>query len=487
MADRIRREKDIIKSTVSNYLQTTTNSSYLSYFEGSPTYITYYQIDSTASLQDVGLETVNSLVGKNSPTKYKRILSVPVWGVDAIDVSNQLSERGLESSASGELLFLPNSIRPYPGDFFVFEYDGLEDHLFRINDVQYDKLTPEKYFRAQYSLYPNNAEDIFDNVSSEYECKYDPNGQIGSSTAIVNKVTEDLNNSAKELTDGLIDKYQTMYYDDDMDSFVYHGHDGGSPSGNEICYWSPYLQHFLHDTKALTKYNDEILTEVYINDINEVDNREIYSESAYRNSLFWKVITQDNHLDFDNNFLCVTNYELKNTRNLPFFMSPYKFQLVAPIEAEDNGVNKYLNAFPILFSNNKNGFKLFKDVDHYHKVHVLDEAHLTRIEPYLHDGDIVYECNKHELEPTAITLITDNNGNLNVTDASIETLIKPDVDTSTYEDLAMLNIIKSYLNDSLVLNDDLIKKLNDLYYKPSVATYVLMPIIIYILRKQITK
>lgn len=95
MADRLRRSKDVLKKKISNYLQATTSGVYLKYFEGSPTYITYYQLDSKASLEDVGLENVNSLVGRNTPNKYKKIISVPVWGVDALDVSNELNERGL--------------------------------------------------------------------------------------------------------------------------------------------------------------------------------------------------------------------------------------------------------------------------------------------------------------------------------------------------------------------------------------------------------
>ena len=79
MADKLRRAKDVLKKSLSTYLETTTSGKYITYFEGAPTYITYYQLDSIASKEDIGLETVNSLVGKNTPNKYKKIYSVPVW------------------------------------------------------------------------------------------------------------------------------------------------------------------------------------------------------------------------------------------------------------------------------------------------------------------------------------------------------------------------------------------------------------------------
>ena len=59
MADKIRREKTILKKSVNRYVNTVAKD-YSKYFEGSPTYITYFQLDDNASTQDAGLETVNT-------------------------------------------------------------------------------------------------------------------------------------------------------------------------------------------------------------------------------------------------------------------------------------------------------------------------------------------------------------------------------------------------------------------------------------------
>jgi len=235
------------------------------------------------------LETVNSLIGANSPHKFKRILDLPVYGVDAIDVSNELSERGLQAVVNGEFLILPGVIRPYPGDFFVFAYEGLETHLFRVNDVQYDKLTAKKYYRCQYSLYNQNADEIFDNVIADYEAVYDDSGN-GS---LQIKASEDAASDAdaKELTDSLIDKFSSLFYDDDSDTFTFK-------NGNEQ-YWSPYLQHFLYETQCFSPYKGEIMTEIYINDINEREYPNIYSEEAFRHSLYYILMSGKGELSFD--------------------------------------------------------------------------------------------------------------------------------------------------------------------------------------------
>lgn len=481
MADKLRRAKDVLKRNVSSYLETTTSGKYITYFEGTPTYITYYQLDSVASKEDIGLETVNSLVGKNTPNKYKKIVSVPVWGVDALDVSNELSERGLQSNVNGELLFLPNSIRPYPGDFFTFEYQGLESHLFRINDVQYDKISPEKFFRTQYSLWQDNVDMIFENISTEYECKYDSGtGNID----IVNAAEAATTEATEKLVDGLIDKFTSLFYDEETDTFLCNGYYMGD---DEYCYWSPYLQHFLHETKALDKFNSEIMTEFYILDITETDNREIYNEMAYRNSIFRNIQIQNPDVNFDANFFCVPEYNLKCTRNLPFFMSTLKFKLITPIVKHGkDDPSAYINAFPYLFSS-----KLFKDVDHLHKVHKMDELHLARLEPYLKNGDIIYECYRHELEPTKICMAiekeTAQETYLEIEDISIERLMKPNTKTTDYENFELFNIIKDYLNGTFKLNEDHLAMLNDLYYKPTLENYIMIPLIVYILKQTIKK
>ena len=128
-------------------------------------------------------------------------------------------------------------------------------------------------------------------------------------------------------------------------------------------------------------------------------------------------------------------------------MSTLKFKLVTPIvNKEKMTLTAYLNAFPILFPNGK----LFKDIDHYHKVHKMDEVHLSRIEPYLKDKEIVYECNRHELEPTKICMALekeDNNGRyLEIEDISIERLIRSDVNTKNIKGFELFNMIKDYLN-----------------------------------------
>lgn len=670
MADRLRRQKDIITRNTNAYIEATTKD-YAKYYEGTPTYITYYSIDRDTSTEDIGLEAVNSLVGSDSPTKYKKISDVKIYGIDALDVSNEITERGLQSSVSGEFIMRPDAgITPVAGDFFAFTYSGMEEHLFAVNDVQFDKITPNKYYKCSFSLYPYNLDVILNNIEGNYNTDYSEDG-----TAIVEEESASVKDATQNLIDSMIDKYESMFYDEDMDMFSYY-----DPQRTKN-FWSPYLQHFLHETKCLTRYNKELLTEIYISDINEPEYPKIYNERLYRNSIFRNIEMQDPSVRFDQTFLAIDEKDLKQIRNLPFFNSPIEYQIIRPVIMDGSGID-YINSFPAFYEGNDSeytsdsednhilsdielppilhkfvptsaakleelkaavygmskikrgaliilmgnddiisnsslnqqgvvinekisetflenmfivgtplhdgaaiingdtilraaafvksttshiigkfgarhqaakgiseisdaiailvseetgdvmisikgslvsvaeddfinvitsayntikaqpkkevkiehhryyepiGIHMFKNVDHFHKVHILDELHLARLERFINPGDIVYECNRHELEPTKVYIaensaLDDGTECTELYDMSLPAIFDSNI---TLDNMDLLYILKDFLKGKLVVNDELLSKLNDYYYPQTVQSYILMPLVIYALRKSI--
>lgn len=466
MADRLRRQKDAIKKNISKFIESTTKD-YVKYFEGSPTYVTYYQLHTLASIQDNSLETVHSLVGTNAPNKYKRIFDTVIYGVDGQDISNDIIERGFTSNVNGEFIMLPNSVTPYVGDFFSIDLPGYEEHLFRINEVQFDKISPKKFFRCQYNLYPDNADIILNNIEDDYELQYTEIGGEGSS--IIKKSAALNAERTKNLVDDLISRYVESFYDDDMDSFVW-------TNDGQKYFWSPYLQKFLHDTKALTKFNVSLFEEIYIPDINKREFPKFFNESIYRNSIFRNIQTQNKDINFESNFIEASMVNVKTTRNLPFFQSQFDFYSIKPLENSD--ITFYTDAYPLFFNDVQ-----FIDVPHTRKVHKFDDIHLSRLSDYLKKGDIVYECNKHELNITNVAIVEDiSYGKVSIKDISLKSILEKE--NKLLDDNVLVKIIKDYLNESLELNDDLLKKINNYYYSDNIQEYILIPLVIYCLKKQ---
>lgn len=538
MANRLRRQRDLINRTTERYLETTTTE-YAKWLDGSPSRITYYRLDDIATKQDSSLENVHSLTGANSPNAYQKISDVVVYGVEAMDISNEINEKGLQSLVTGELILLPDSVKPYPGDFFTYDFPGLEDHLFRIDEVQFDRASPKKYYKLTYNLYPENADDIFDNLSGEYVLNYDNIG--GVEVAVVKKADAETAERTKDLADSMIDRFTTLFYDEDMDMFVFDTPkvDAGISTGDNIHLWSPYLQKFIHDNKVFEKFNKELLTEFYITDIDQKSNI-FFSNLGYKNSLFKKVETQNNSLTLKNSLMDILMQENINAvRNLPFGYTAGEYRVASVYETSDSISAIYNDAFHIL---EQTYSETIESLDDAYKFLVATE--LPQKERSFSEGSIVYELSDtltytptsiykitnittsiinvslmEESEVYVITALGDTDWNtaLGTTDityaigneftaigvgtgtgtVTATTYVYTNIDFTSLMDGSassvayiatqeLFGIIVDYLNETLILSDNLINQLNEYYFKASFSDYVLMPIVIFILKKLIT-
>ena len=144
----------------------------------------------------------------------------------------------------------------------------MRDHIFRIDDVQFDRATAKKFYRVSFAIYPDAPD--FTNINTDgYVMEY---SNIGGQEVTILKKTDAVHaEKLKLLVDGLIDKYVKSYYDEDMDCFTFTTAD--PTIGESISIWSAYLQKFMKDNNVLSKYKRSLLEEIYITDISERDLR----------------------------------------------------------------------------------------------------------------------------------------------------------------------------------------------------------------------
>jgi hypothetical protein len=354
MSEKVRRQKDIVDDTLSSYKSAT--KAYSDYFNGeAPVYITYYQISNEASRTDDSLEDTNAVVGTTSSLKYYRIKNIPVYGINVLDISNQISSRGLESSITGDFVMTPVlNINPRGGEFFSIQDSTapeLEQHLFVVTDVQYDRATSDKFFKCSFKLYPKDTDEIYGQVIKKYV--YDPKG-LGNSDGVGDSVliTEEAQAQRQQteaMIDGLIDTYTNLFYNEGMDTFVYQKPDD-TVSGQYQYYWCPYICHFIYKNDVLTKYTPGFLQEIFCQDINEGDYPNIYSELGYRKSLFYAVEVQDSTVmnALESSFFEISAYDINMPLNLPFFSSGEKYHLVDVWN--NRNVDFWLGAFHLLYA-----------------------------------------------------------------------------------------------------------------------------------------
>ena len=462
----VRRNKDIVTRVSENYKKTVFQD-YSELTEGVYTYITYYQINDAASKQDYALEAVHSLTGNNAPLTYNRIYDVPLYGVDPMMIQNDIAERGMMSTINGEGTFIPDTVVPVAGEFFIFDLDDLRTHLFQVTDVQFSDTGPMKYYKIQFTLYHENDDVILNNVAEDYQMMQD---QIGTSNNTVLKKVEAVQaEEAQAVIDDIITDYFDTYYDQDMNVFVYRS---GDVEGN--IYWSPFLQHFLCKNSVMVKHSKKLMECIYLMDVDKYDAKELFDEKAYRKSIFKSVEVKKNMVAYDSTYMFRGMDNLR-TRNLPFFFSTDNY---VPLDNARLNSYMYLYGFPFTVANEDNKFAT---ADKWHKFYAPEDLDDEERLEHLKLGDVLYQMeNESSLYPVECYYIT-NDGN--VISASLPDMLASD--NEDFADLFLFDIVRKYIKKELVLTDELISKLQDYYYEESVYNYIYLPLVIYIIKEKI--
>lgn len=485
MASKLRRQQDIITNNIESLKNAT--KTYANYFNGeSPVTITYYQINDVASKYDSSLENVHEIIGTNSPRKYNRIRNVVVYGITSLDLLTNLSEGGLTTSISGEFVMIPDiNIRPRGGEFFTIQdeiHPELEQHLFRIKDVQFDRATSDKFYKCTYELYPEDADLIYRQVIKKYI--YQPGNNTGNRDGVGDSVliTEEEAQSKGQLqalVDSLIDRYQELFFNVGMDTFTYEK--ALNRDGTEFeYYWCPYVNHFIYKNNVMEKSDQEFLTEIYVQDINETEYPMVYREDGYRKSLFYAIEVQDTRVmdNTNSSFLQLSPYDLSKPLNLPFFSSADNHILVDVMHKYNLGF--YLNAFHFILSDEDhlsiNSPEEYKFIDG-------EEDDIQNREGIIKPNRLLYRVDENNKAIVKDVYWIDETGEID--DVGIINLFESKKDYHGI-DMTLINIIRPYIKgESISIDKNLLANLNEYYYENNMMTFILLPIVIYILQQKI--
>ena len=462
MSVKLRREKDIISRVTADY-QTAATTQYAKYLSGSPVYVTYYQFFAPGSTTDNSLEAVHSMTNSNSPNLYKVIEDFPLYGLGNLDIENALTERGLESLINSTLIVGPQTIIPTTSDFLCFQVDGMERELFEITNVTFDRVHANRYYQIEINLYKENVDEIFENCLEDLYVfnETDNNGVAsgsgasdgGISGSIITKDQQEVSDTAQNLYDTLLDQFQKLFYDPEMDQFVYRTYDKNRKVVN---YWSPYLQKFLYETKIMSRYSKEIMTEFYIRDINSWDFGDIVFNDYCWDHCIYKAVLTESKLEVGQEFIEVSNNDLRLFKTLPFFCSQYEYKM---INFETHPAF-WMDAFHMSLEPYSDEAKIGY-LDGKTKLNYIGSP----------EGTIVYEDNNYP--PTEIYKI--KNGDL--VSFSLTNGVTDDI---------ILNIVSSIMNGTFDIHDkNIIISLNEYSYKKSLQLYLLMPIVLYGIKKSI--
>lgn len=211
--------KDTVES-LTGFQDTLINNSLYQFNDKSPTPVRYHNTNIDKSTLDPGSKLQQMEIGDDCPSRFNVIEGLMIYGLPKMELNLENGEFGLEAEPIvGEGYIMPNTIQPYPGDFFEIPYMYNGPWLFMVNEVQRDTLdTGSNVFKISFKL-ERHDDEIKKNIVDEYIAL---DVQQGTNIKTVVKKTNYI--KAKELDD-LSSKLKTYFTDlffvDSVQTFIY--------------------------------------------------------------------------------------------------------------------------------------------------------------------------------------------------------------------------------------------------------------------------
>lgn len=239
----INTEHTKIADSIINGMNSLLKNPYCSFQNDKATPVNYYNINVDVSTLDEGSKLAYDDVGAFSPIKYNIIKDFFLYGLDKIETQLQIGENGLESSdITGDAMILPNTIHPYPGDYFTIKYLH-QPYLFKVIECTTDTLeNGGNYWKISYQLSKNNDKNILNLIENKYI--FIPSNVGGKFNPILKEEKYNFSLMLDNASIAAKDYYINLFTDNRIQSysFLYR---------NECNIYDPYLLQFLINNNIL--------------------------------------------------------------------------------------------------------------------------------------------------------------------------------------------------------------------------------------------
>jgi len=262
-------EKDFINNYIHSFVNAT--DEYSKFQEGSPSFCTYYSVDTRATTTDPGLGQVVEFLGDESPIRYNKIENFPLYAMEELVPSLEFDEdTGLNTEMEGTALILPNTIVPNVNDVFVVSYAHIEK-IYRVNNIETSSYSSKTFYKISFNKENSSTgileeKQVIDNFNVVYR-------NIGTDYKVVIPKSEYLIlDDLEHLYEELSKVYISYFYNSKVNSFIFNG-DKINSIVEEI-YWDksiydPKLALFINKNKLFIEsrtYNKNIHIESLLED-----------------------------------------------------------------------------------------------------------------------------------------------------------------------------------------------------------------------------
>lgn len=233
---------------------------YSKFLNTTPTFVTYYHINQALSHTDVGTGSIESELGARSPIRFNKVLNFPLYNLPELHPELEYDEtNGADINLEAtDITSLPGTFKPTPGDYFLVQFPGTKEFLFRVNGFNYNTIQSNDYYKLDADLRI---------VGVDLESKFMP-GQIVEEyyTVFENIGTEDrcfIKSTDLDYLGGLAnlfyklrDFYKDAFYVRDLNSFTFQT-GRFSETGRPLYRYDGFLEAFINKSHIYYDENSE--------------------------------------------------------------------------------------------------------------------------------------------------------------------------------------------------------------------------------------
>lgn len=244
------------------------------FIDQTPTFTTYYHINTTESTSDEGFGDIESIIGPKSGLKFQKIDKLPIYGIDQIVTQLEDGEEGLSVSYEGEGTIAPGSIKPLPLDHFIIPYLG-ENYIFRVNSFDYDNIRGNNFYKIHFSLEYNDEskrKNLDEMVHDKYTCIM---ANIGTENqCIIQTDFKERLDKIDTMYSDMVQLYLSIFYSDRYNCLISDFY-----KGQKV--FDPFMSEFINKHDLLNKKNS---TKTVILETQFTDPKRLlkYERSIYR-------------------------------------------------------------------------------------------------------------------------------------------------------------------------------------------------------------
>ena len=246
----INTDQKITFDTLADNMKDLLNNPYYQFSDKKGTICQYYNINTTKTTLDEATRGNYSELGPDSPIRYNKVKNAIIYGFGKLDINLEVTDFGLEGNdITGESYILPDTIIPYPGDFFTV--DQLDKpYLFKVTNAQPNMLYSEQVmYKISWVLSYRDLHDINNQVVGEYVYN---NSAFGTNNKVV--IESSIYDLVSQIQDTLIklkDYFYMLFYDQKVQTFIY--------LHNKVIHtYDPYLIEFISRNNILSGATDYI-------------------------------------------------------------------------------------------------------------------------------------------------------------------------------------------------------------------------------------